>query len=48
MKDDARAVERIMKLCEDVLAGRVKGEELDKAIEDVKVEVAKLRVKGRQ
>ena len=43
---EAREVERITGLCEDVAAGKLEGEALDKAIDDTKAAIAELRAAG--
>ena len=40
---EAREVERITLLCEDVAAGKLEGDALDKAIDDTKKAIEKLR-----
>jgi len=44
--EDAQEVERLTNICEDVMAGKVKGEELDQAIVDCDAEIANLRAQG--
>ena len=45
-EQDALEVERLVKVCVDVADGKVSGAELDKAIDDVKAEIDKLKADG--